>query len=84
VLPDSAPDTNSLNANAGHPAKDRPAMAQRIDSMSIPKLNQLANTVMNHLLARALIAAYRDRSYKHFITLARLAARLAEWRATYG
>lgn len=36
--------------------------------------------LVNHLLARALIAASRGNNYRFFIVMARLAARLAEGR----
>jgi hypothetical protein len=38
----------------------------------------LAGRLVDRFLARALLAAYRDRSYQHWISLARLAARIAE------
>lgn len=50
-----------------------------------PRLNRaggiieaLASRIVDYLLARALLAAYRDRSHRPFIALARVAARIAE------
>ena len=36
--------------------------------------------LVNYLLARALIAAYRGNNYKLFVVMARLAARIVERR----
>jgi len=34
--------------------------------------------LINHLLARALLAAYRDKNHRPFVALARFVARVAE------
>jgi hypothetical protein len=44
----------------------------------IPNLITLANKIINYLLSRAILAAFRDRSHRPWITLARWAARIAE------
>jgi hypothetical protein len=43
-----------------------------------PRLNRAGGMIVDYLLARALLAAYRDRSYRIWIALARMAARIAE------
>lgn len=55
------------------------------ESISQPPKNRnnkltstLAERVADYLLSRALVAAYRGRSHRLFIALARIAARLAE------
>lgn len=45
---------------------------------TISKFYQLANRLTNYLIARAFLAAYRDRSHKPFIALARIIAKFAE------
>jgi hypothetical protein len=44
-------------------------------------IEALADRLINYLLARAILAAYRDRSHKPFIALARVVARIAEGRS---
>jgi hypothetical protein len=44
-------------------------------------LREIWGAVVDWLLARAMLAAYRDKSYRGWISLARVAARIAEGRA---
>jgi len=59
----------------------RVAVADRHDQRN-QKAGDNMTKVVNYLLARALVAAYRGNNYKLFIAMARLAARIIERKGT--
>jgi hypothetical protein len=58
----------------------------KIDMRILPDTTEktnpnLASRIIDYLLARAMLAAFRDQNHKPFITLARVVARISERRA---
>jgi|SRR5262245_22191729 len=59
----------------------RDTVADRHDQRN-QKAGDNMTKLVNYLLARALVAAYRGNNYKLFIAMARLAARIIERKGT--